>query len=205
MIEEKHHQFNEDIEFTRKLKQPFGNLACNVLQFYYRRHADDGTEYIEPCDPMCFGICQYDFEELISLCRNYYTLVSDEQILAKNYERLYSKPQIDHSEQIHKKQRQRRMRSGWVYILNGGSYYKIGKAINITDRIKSFSPLLPFKVEILHTIQSNDYTWAEKSLHEKFAEKRSNGEWFELDALDISWLLSVKKMNVPEAIPEWWN
>lgn len=78
--------------------------------------------------------------------------------------------------------------SGFIYILSGGGYFKIGLTTNITRRISEIEPRLPFTTELMHTIHVKDMYIAEEYLHEKFAHKRSNGEWFKLDDADIAWI-----------------
>jgi hypothetical protein len=46
----------------------------------------------------------------------------------------------------------------------------------------------PFETELIHALQVADVYSAEKRLHSKFADKRVNGEWFELDETDIEYI-----------------
>lgn len=73
-----------------------------------------------------------------------------------------------------------------VYFLQekDNGYVKIGKTKNL--KTKSFFPyLMPFKWEIIHTIESNDVNSLEKYFHRIFRDKNINGEWFKLDKQDI--------------------
>lgn len=81
---------------------------------------------------------------------------------------------------------------GFVYVLRSqDGLYKIGKSIDPDVRIKSLGVVLPFAITPLHIIPSQDYIAAEKRLHERFAQKRQRGEWFDLDEQDLSWLISL--------------
>lgn len=79
---------------------------------------------------------------------------------------------------------------GLIYILKAISqpYYKIGKTIDINARLNQIQPALPFKTKLICTIPSNNINKDELFLHEKFKDKRTNGEWFDLSNEDIKLL-----------------
>ncbi len=79
-------------------------------------------------------------------------------------------------------------REGYIYIIQGGGFYKIGCTNDVKERINTFAPKLPFETEIIFTIKVNDKYDAENFLHTRFANKRMNGEWFTLDEDDIAWI-----------------
>lgn len=79
-------------------------------------------------------------------------------------------------------------RSGYVYLIRGGGYYKIGKARDLDARIKWFEIKLPFEVELVLSIRSEDYSALERELHTAFEHKRTNGEWFALTEEDVAWI-----------------
>lgn len=87
---------------------------------------------------------------------------------------------------------------GFVYIIKEHKYntYKIGKTKNLKQRMNLFGVKLPFKIEIVHIIASDDYSEIETELHKTFAEKRLEGEWFDLSDEDIEWLKSLKEQAV---------
>lgn len=81
---------------------------------------------------------------------------------------------------------------GFVYFLDSREgFFKIGRTVDPDGRFRQFVPLLPFKTELTHLISCDDYCDAESKLHDRFAEKRSNGEWFRLDESDVE---SVKDL-----------
>ena len=89
----------------------------------------------------------------------------------------------------------RSMRFGFVYLVKGtNGYYKIGRTLNIADRMKTFSVKLPFDVELEHTIESDDYIAAEKELHKRYAKRRVNGEWFALTEADVKRIKKLKRL-----------
>lgn len=78
---------------------------------------------------------------------------------------------------------------GYVYLLQSPSgYYKIGRTSNPDDRIGTFHVKLPFEVEYIAVIQTDDMHELERQLHEQFAHRRVNGEWFNLSADDVEYI-----------------
>ena len=84
---------------------------------------------------------------------------------------------------------------GYVYLLGGQGYYKIGKARDVGKRLDQLVIQLPWKVSIEHTIPCEDYSKAERHLHEIFSDKRANGEWFNLDDSDLKIIKGIKRMQ----------
>lgn len=85
--------------------------------------------------------------------------------------------------------------AGWVYLLQSPTnHYKIGCATNPRNRAKTFGIQLPFEVEFLALIYTEDMYSLEGSLHEKFANKRVKGEWFALDAADVDYIQALEEV-----------
>jgi hypothetical protein len=77
-------------------------------------------------------------------------------------------------------------RPGFVYILKSDTgHYKIGRAIDPENRLRTFGVKLPFKVEYELLIPSDDYIKLEAELHARFHIKHVSGEWFALVPEDI--------------------
>jgi len=76
---------------------------------------------------------------------------------------------------------------GYVYIVKHGSRaeYKIGKTFNPVRREGEIALQLPEKVRPIHYIKTDDPSGVEKYWHTRFAEKRKEGEWFALTAIDV--------------------
>lgn len=77
-------------------------------------------------------------------------------------------------------------KSGLVYLLKSTeeNIYKIGVTTNLDKRLGQISPKLPFEINVEHTIKSERIYELESELHEKFSDKRLNGEWFRLNKND---------------------
>lgn len=88
---------------------------------------------------------------------------------------------------------------GYVYLIQAiapQTYYKIGLSKNPVSRIHNLGVVLPFPIEVKHLIQTNHMREAEKKLHEEFAHKRVNGEWFELDEADVQRITSRSRITI---------
>lgn len=77
-------------------------------------------------------------------------------------------------------------KEGFVYLLKGKNYYKIGKTKSLAKRTKTLKIQLPFQCQLVHAIKSNNIDSLEYFWHKRFEDKRKNGEWFCLEKDDIN-------------------
>lgn len=70
---------------------------------------------------------------------------------------------------------------GLVYIIKAVNRYKIGKANDMKKRIKTLQTGCPVPIEAVFAIESQSAGTLEALAHQKFAEHRVLGEWFEFD------------------------
>jgi hypothetical protein len=77
-------------------------------------------------------------------------------------------------------------RDGYVYLLRSGKKYKIGYAIAPLSRAMVISNMTPDGADRLHEIRTDDPRGIEAYWHNRFADKRGNGEWFALTAADVA-------------------
>ena len=74
---------------------------------------------------------------------------------------------------------------GHVYLLKHDKVYKIGKSIDASRRYKDIKIQMPHKTEEIHIIKTDDPSGIEAYWHNRFKDKRLEGEWFKLSADDV--------------------
>lgn len=57
---------------------------------------------------------------------------------------------------------------GYVYVLEGGGYCKIGRARSLNLRLARLETQLPFEVSLEHAFPCTDVAEAERALHGRF-------------------------------------
>jgi hypothetical protein len=75
---------------------------------------------------------------------------------------------------------------GYVYLMKSGRYYKVGRSNAVGRRERELAIQLPEKAEMVHSIKTDDPVGIENYWHSRFSERRMNGEWFELTAMDVA-------------------
>jgi len=74
---------------------------------------------------------------------------------------------------------------GEVYLFKSGRYYKIGKTKDTVRRGSELRVQLPEKVNLIHSIKTDDPRGIESYWHNRFESKTMNGEWFYLSSSDL--------------------
>jgi hypothetical protein len=77
--------------------------------------------------------------------------------------------------------------SGYVYLVKSGKLYKIGCTENHWRRKSELHKQTAEGIVEIHTIAAiDDPQGIERYWHERFADRREHGEWFDLSAEDIN-------------------
>lgn len=98
-------------------------------------------------------------------------------------------PQPFQRVQTNKQKPSPRSRHGYVYLVrSASSAYKIGRTRNPEDRQRTFGIQLPFEVDFIAIIETEDMYALERKLHNRFADRRLNGEWFNLTEADVEFI-----------------
>ncbi len=74
---------------------------------------------------------------------------------------------------------------GEVYLFKSGRHYKIGMTKDTVRRGSELRIQLPERMDLIHSIKTDDPSGVEAYWHRRLAPKRMNGEWFDLNSADI--------------------
>lgn len=75
---------------------------------------------------------------------------------------------------------------GVVYLMRSGRHYKIGRSNSVGRRAYELAIQLPERLELVHAIETDDPVGIERYWHDRFADRRANGEWFNLTKPDVA-------------------
>jgi prophage antirepressor-like protein len=76
-------------------------------------------------------------------------------------------------------------KKNYVYLLFSEHGVKIGYSLNPKERISQISVQMPFEITRIENFEVENMSYAEGMLHERYKNKRLNGEWFNLSDKDI--------------------
>lgn len=86
---------------------------------------------------------------------------------------------------------------GFLYLIQGRQgEYKIGLSAIPQQRIMTLGVQLPFPIEVIHLIETENMLAAERLLHDRFDAQRINGEWFALTDTDVDYIKSLTRIDV---------
>ncbi len=90
--------------------------------------------------------------------------------------------------------RESKVETGFVYLMKSGRHHKIGRTISLGSRERQLAIKIPIPPTTVHSIETDDPSGVEAYWHRRFAEKRGEGEWFDLSAEDIKAFKRWKKL-----------
>jgi hypothetical protein len=91
---------------------------------------------------------------------------------------------------------------GYVYLLRTSTgIYKIGRSKNPRARMYTLAQSMPYDLEFVHQIATDDAVWLESMLHEKFHRFRVKGEWFALTHVEVAAFLAMDCCHRPLVVP----
>ena len=68
----------------------------------------------------------------------------------------------------------------FLYLIKCQQFVKIGVANHVESRLAQLSTGNPFPLEVLAVYGFDDAEIAERAIHQRFANSRKRGEWFDL-------------------------
>ena len=77
-------------------------------------------------------------------------------------------------------------KNGYIYLIHSKHGTKIGRSKRPINRISQLQTQMPFRFKYAENTLVKDYCKIETLLHKVFANKRLNGEWFNLEEEDIN-------------------
>jgi hypothetical protein len=84
--------------------------------------------------------------------------------------------------------------TGYVYLMQSGRHFKIGRSNSVGRREWELGIKIPVPPKTIHVIETDDPVGVEVYWHRRFAEKRGEGEWFNLRADDVAAFKRWKKI-----------
>jgi hypothetical protein len=96
----------------------------------------------------------------------------------------------------------------YVYILESGGYYKIGRTTGAVKRLQDIArTIIPFETQIVFLVKIDNAAECEAEMHREYKEHRVRGEWFELTEWEVAQLqrkiLSFRERAIVFATRYW--
>lgn len=72
-----------------------------------------------------------------------------------------------------------------VYFISNGFHIKIGRTNNLRNRLANLQTSSSLPLEIIAAIETDNSVALESIVHDHFKDRRTNGEWFDIDKTDV--------------------
>lgn len=95
-------------------------------------------------------------------------------------------------------------KNGYLYLVkdNASERIKIGITTNHKERLRSLNTMVPYGITVIEIFPSNRYVELEKEVHERYKDKRKNGEWFEFNEDELEeCMYYIKEMTYDDVRP----
>ncbi|MBD0344566.1 MAG: GIY-YIG nuclease family protein [Coleofasciculus sp. Co-bin14] len=79
----------------------------------------------------------------------------------------------------------------FIYVLKSGTYYKIGIAKDVAERLRNLQTGNPIEIALVSASFFENAPRFETRLHEAFSDYRTRGEWFELPPGKLEELIAI--------------
>jgi hypothetical protein len=79
----------------------------------------------------------------------------------------------------------------YLYLIQCQQFYKIGITNDVENRLAQLSTGNPFELKVLLMYGYDNAEIVERAIHQRFANSRKRGEWFELSLGDIGELAEI--------------
>jgi hypothetical protein len=144
-------------DFLMKARQDSAFPSCSTFEGF-------GSKVLLVKAVLNYSHARPGFEDIVRLCEKYIPPSNDRVEINKTAE----------------------VEIGEVYLMKSGKFYKLGRSNAAGRREYELGIQLPEKLKAIHVIRTDDPPGIEAYWHRRFELKRKNGEWFDLDATDIT-------------------
>lgn len=155
--------------------------------FFQMIHAQ---EYVYPVSEQGFIPHADEWETMRNAIDKFYAYCTESEIIEYNEEvqLTFNREREEYLAQSEMESKVPAKRSGYIYLIEGldTKWYKIGQSKSPKIRLRQLGTLVPFEIISVKTHLVADMDLAESYWHERLAAKRVNGEWFALDAVDVT-------------------
>jgi len=92
---------------------------------------------------------------------------------------------------------------GYIYLLSSSvGLYKIGRAADLQKRFSEHTRDWPIRLDMIHSIPVSQVISCETYLLRTFRNKRRQGEWFDLAAEDVAWIVSLDTESLENLVAD---
>jgi Meiotically up-regulated gene 113 len=165
----------------------------------FREMTTDGERFLVPVEPFYTNqpVPRVMWERLVKELQRSLAHFSEAEIEEKIQDVETERARKDREDEY---AQQHPGRNGYVYIIQGGEYFKIGLSVDPAKRIHAMNCKAPFPLQVRILLPSEDIDCLERELHTVFRPKRQRGEWFLLTEKDLEFIRSTYPTIDPSSV-----